>query len=857
MLKIALKGVLAHKLRLAMTAIAIVLGVAFVSGTYVFTDSIKSSFDDIFEGVNANVDLYVQGISDFGFSMPLIDEDIVGDLSEMDGVVTVVPSVEGIAQLLAPAPCEIGADADLERPCPIGGNGPPTLGFSYLPEGEGLTPFDVTEGDWPRAADEIVVDSFSAEANDLAVGQAIQVITPVGIEAFRISGIGTFAGADNLLGATLTVFQFETAQRVFDAEGRVSSIALVLDPRVEPTIVQATIAPILPDGAEVITSADQTAKNTEQINEGLAFLNTILLVIAGVAVFVGAFLIQNTFRIIVAQRTRELALLRAVGATARQVTQMVVIEALLVGLLASAIGIGAGILIAFGLKSAFAAFGFGIPSTALVVLPRTILVGLFVGVVVTLVAAIVPARKAAAVPPVAALRDVATPPRSLGRRIAAGAGVTGFGMSLVLLGLFGSSVLDNEIAFVGFGALITFVGVSMVAPLIARAFARFFGAPVARRGVAGRLAQENAMRRPRRTASTASALMIGVALVSLIAVFSASAKAGISSVFNEQFATDYQVRLGGFGDPTTTGLPGTIYEQLEALPELDTVVRDRFGLFRFDEDSAESFLLGVSGPIGEVVQAEVIEGTGIDPEPGEVFLGGALAKEQGGLGVGDTFRIQFPSLQYADLEIVAIFDAEQVGVSVLIDMATYEQYLPFRLDRFIYIQTADGVEPHVARAAIESVTDAYPNASVTDTEELIGELEAQVDGLLNLLIVLLGFAIIIALLGIVNTLALSISERKHEIGLLRAVGMERKQVKRMIRWEALLIAVFGGLLGLVVGLVLGTAVVIAIGQGLKLAIPVGQLTAYLVLAGIGGVAAAVIPARRGAKTNILEAISYE
>lgn len=857
MLKIALKGVLAHKLRLAMTAVAIVLGVAFVSGTYVFTDSIKATFDDIFEGVNENVDLYVRGISEFGFSMPLIDEDIVDDLKDLNGVATVVPSVDGIAQLLAPPPCEVGPDAGPTQPCPIGGSGPPTLAFSYLPEGQGLTPFDVTDGDWPSQADQIVIDSFSAEANELTVGQTIQVITPVGIESFTISGIGTFAGADNLLGATLTVFEFETAQRVFDAEGRVTSIALVLEPGFEPTVVQAAIAPMLPDGAEVITSADQTADNIEQVNEGLAFLNTILLVIAGVAVFVGAFLIQNTFRIIVAQRTKELALLRAVGATARQVTRMVVVEAFAVGLLASAIGIGAGILIAFGLKSAFAAFGFGIPSTSLVVLPRTIFVGLFVGVVVTLVAAVVPARKAAAVPPVAALRDVATPPRSLGRRIAAGAGVTGLGMFLVLLGLFGSSIIDNEIAFVGFGALLTFVGVSMLAPLIARAFARFFGAPVARRGVAGRLAQENAMRRPRRTASTASALMIGVALVSLIAVFSASAKAGISSVFTEQFATDFQVRLSGFGDPTTTGLPGTVYEQLDELPELDTVVRDRFGLFRFDERSNETFLLGVSGPIGEVVQVEVFEGSTLDPGPGEVLLGQKNAEELGGVGVGDILTIQFPSLEYAELEIVAIFDAEQVGVPVLIDMETYDQYLPFRLDRFIYIQTADGVDPETARAAIEAVTDAYPNASVTDTEELIGELEAQVDGLLNLLIVLLGFAIVIALLGIVNTLALSISERKHEIGLLRAVGMERKQVKRMIRWEALLIAVFGGLLGLVVGLVLGTAVVIAVGQGLKLAIPTGQLITYVIVAGLGGVLAAIGPARRGAKTNILEAIAYE
>lgn len=855
MLKIALKGVLAHKLRLALTALAIVLGVAFVSGTYVFTDSIKASFESIFEGVYDGIDLNVRGVSEFGFEVPAFDESVVEAVSGVAGVALAVPSVDGIAQIVAPPPCETGPGADPTKPCPVGGSGPPTLGFSYLPEGEDLVPFNLDEGDWPRSADEIVIDAYTAEDNGLTVGQDVDVITSVGIESFNISGVGTFGDADNLLGATLTVFEFDTAQRVFDAEGRVTSISVVLEPGVEPTVVQAEISTLLPDGVEVITGEDQAASDIETLDEGLAFINTILLVIAGVAVFVGAFLIQNTFRIIVAQRTRELALLRAVGATARQVTWMVVIEAFVVGIVASAAGIGAGILIAFGLKSAFAAFGFGIPATALVVQLRTVLVGLAVGMIVTVLAAIIPARKAAKVPPVAALRDVASPPRSLGRRIAAGAGITGLGLALVLLGLFGS--FDNAISVVGLGALVTFVGVSMVAPLIARGFARWAGAPIARTGVVGRLAQENAMRRPRRTASTASALMIGVALVSVIAVFSASAKAGVAKVFREQFSTDFQVRLSGFGDPTTSGLPGSLYEELTALPELDTVVRDRFGLFRFDERSNETFLLGITGPIGDVVELDVLAGDTDDLRPGAVLLGEKNAEELGGVGVGDTLNIQFPSLEYADLEIVAIFDADEVGVPVIIDMETYDRYLSFRLDRFIYIQVADGVDLTEARAAIASVTDRYPNASLTDTEELIGEIEAQIDGLLNLLVVLLGFAIVIALLGIVNTLALSISERRHEIGLLRAVGMLRVQVKRLIRWEAMLIAVFGGVLGLVVGLVLGSAVVVAIGQGLELTFPYGQLVIYLIAAALGGILAAILPARRGAKTNILDAIAYE
>lgn len=854
MLRLALKGVLAHKVRLAMTAVAIVLGVAFVSGTYVFTDSIKASFGDLFGDVNSGVDLYVSGVSEFGLSTPLIDEGLVDQVAALPGVVIAAPSVEGIAQIIAPPPCEKGPDAELTKPCPIGGNGPPTLGFSYFPNGEDLTPLAVSEGDWPRAVDDVVIDSFAAEANDLVVGQTVDIITPVGVEPFRISGIATFGEADNLMGATLAVFDFETAQRIFEAEGQVHQIAIVLDPSADATLVQIQVADLLPANAEVITGEDQTEADLEEVNEGLGFINTLLLVIAGVAVFVGAFLIQNTFRIIVAQRTRELALLRAVGATVRQVTVMVVIESLLVGLVASIIGIGAGILIALVLKSAFAAFGLSIPTNALVVAPRTIVVGMIVGVGVTMVAALVPARRAAKVPPVAAMRTIETVPRSLGRRIGAGAAVTGVGLVMLTAGLVLS--FDNAISVVGFGALITFVGVSLLAPLVARAFAQWAGAPLTRLGPVGRLARGNAMRQPRRTASTASALMIGVALVTVIAVFSASAKSAVASVLRNTFSTDFQVRIEGFVDPRATGLPPALTEELRALPELSVVVRDRLGDFRFDADSPEQFVLAIDGPYSEVVTVEMAAGSMDELGPDRAVLSRPAA-ERLDVGLGDTINIQFPSLEFAALEVVGVFDDETVGVPLIIDYTTFEDYIDFRLDRFLYLKVADGVDLESARTAITVVTDGYPNAALTDTEELIGDFEAQIDGLLNLLVVLLGFAILIALLGIVNTLALSVAERKHEIGLLRAVGMSRKQVRRMIRWEAVLIAVFGGVLGLVVGVVLGSAVVLAVGQGLELTLPFGQLVTYLVVAAIGGVIAAIVPARRGAKLDILEAIAYE
>ncbi|HEX5631483.1 MAG TPA: ABC transporter permease, partial [Acidimicrobiia bacterium] len=483
MLRLALKGVLAHKLRLLMTALAIVLGVAFVSGTYVFTDSITASFRTLFEGVNEGVDLYVQGVRDFGVGSNRIDEALVDEIDGIPGVSIAAPSVEGIAQIVAPPPCEKGPDADPTQGCPIGGNGPPTLGFSYVPAAEAFVPITLTAGDWPRSVDEVVIDTFAAESHDLTVGQVVDVITPVGVEAFRIVGIAKFGAADNLMGATVTVFEFETAQRIFESVDQIDSIAVVLDPGIDPVLMQAQISRILPDGAEAITGDDQTAANLEEFSEGLGFINTLLLVIAGVAVFVGAYLIQNTFRIIVFQRTRELALLRAVGATARQVTMMVVIEALVVGLVASAIGIGVGILLAMGIRAAFASFGFGIPSNEMVIASRTIVVGFLVGTLVTLAAAVVPARRAAAVPPVAAMRDVESKSRSLGKRIAGGFAVLGLGVALLAAGLLIS--FDNAIAVVGLGALVTFVGVSLLAPLVARGFADKVGAPLAHVSIVG------------------------------------------------------------------------------------------------------------------------------------------------------------------------------------------------------------------------------------------------------------------------------------------------------------------------------------------------------------------------------------
>ena len=845
MIRIALRSVLLHKLRLTLTAVAIILGVAFVSGTFVFTDSIKASFDDLFSDINSQVDFYVRGTSEFGVSAATLDESIVEAVGAVDGLDAVVPSVDGIAQLV-----------DKEG-APIGGAGPPTLGFSYLPEGEALSPLDIREGDsWPTQPGQIVIDTFAAEANSLSVGDVIEVITSVGVEPFEIVGIATFGEAENLLGATLTVFEFGEAQRVFDMEGMVSSISLTAASGVDKGLLQALISEQLPEQVEIVTAEQQTDDELVDVNEGIGFLNTILLVIAGVAVFVGAFIIQNTFRIIVAQRTKELAMLRAVGATGRQVTFMVTVEALVVALVASAVGIGVGVLLALGIKAAFTAFGFGFPGGPLTIKARTIVVGMTVGVVVTLISAVMPARKAAKIAPIAALREVAASAKDLSRRLVAGLIVTGIGIVLLAVGLMIN--VENAISYVGFGALLTFVGVSILAPLVARWFARTFGKPLPRfGGVVGRLAQENAMRKPRRTAATASSLMIGVALVSVIAVFSASAKAGVAAVFEDDYTTDFQVGLEGFADPRLSGLPPALTDDLRELDELAVVARIRFGEYRTtDALQAEKFLVGVDGELDRAIRFDLVEGSFANFGDGSALLSEDEAKEQG-LAVGDSMTVEVPSGATMTLDIVGVFSGDAIGVPLIVSLSTFEEYITFRLDNSVLTLMADGVAEADARAAVDAVVEGYPNAKATNTEELISDIEGQIDSLLNLLVVLLGFAIIIALLGIVNTLVLSVSERKREIGLLRAIGTTRKQIRYMIRWESLLIAVFGGMLGLVVGTALGVATVAAIGEGLKIAIPGGQLVTYVILAGIGGVIAAIPPARAGANTDVLEAIAYE
>ncbi len=846
MLKLSWKGVLANKGRLLLTAIAIVLGVAFVSGSYVFTDTLKAAFDVLFEQEGQENDLVVRAETefDFGFELGTVPEELLGEVQVIDGVETAVPLIQSTAQL-------IGKEGK-----PLGGGGPPTLGFSWVPGTEDVSALNLRNGTPPTDPTDILIDAYTADEHGFVVGDPIDVVLVSGVETFEVAGIVSFGDADNLLGATIAAFELETAQRVFDLEGRYSQISIMVADGVEVSSVQQAIAAALPDGTEVITGQTEIEEGQEMVDEGVGFFNTFLLAFAFIAIFVGGFIIQNTYRIIVAQRTKELAMMRAVGATGRQVTVMVVVEALMVGIVASAIGIAVGILIAFLLKSIFGGLGMAFPEGPLTILPRTVVWGMVVGIVITLLAALMPAIRAARIAPLAALRDTGSPySKSLVRRAWLGAGVLGAGLTLLLVGLF--TDISNGLLIVGLGAVLIFLGVSVLAPLIARGFGRVVGAPLpAMFGVVGRLAQENSIRKPRRTAATASALMIGVALVSIIATLSSSFKGTLVETVGEEVIADFQVQPSGFVDPAQSGVSPALVEDIRVLPDVDVVSIYRVGAWRNPETLREDFLMGVDAELERVVRLEMEAGSYSDLGPGTVGIWKPFAEDED-LAVGDTLRVEFNSGAIIEPTIAFVYGAELFSTNLLIPMETYEEHFDNRLAGMAMLTVADGVAPNVARPTIEALVDEYPNLEMNDKEQFIDVVAGQIDVLLNVVTLLLVLAIIIAGLGIMNTMALSIMERRREIGLLRAVGMSRRQVRRVIRWESVLIALFGVLLGIVVGTGLGAAIVIAIGQGLGLTLPWSQLAIYLVLAALLGVAASLWPAWRGSKVDVLEAIAYE
>ena len=845
MWKATFRSFLAHKFRLALTTLSVVLGVGFVAGTFVLTDTMNRAFDDLFAEVTTGTDVIVRSKADFlsrADDRRLVPERFLDKVRAVDGVALAEGGVDGFAQM-------VGKDGE-----PIGQTGPPTLGVS-ISDIEEFQVLTLRDGRRPTRNGEMVVDAGTAEDNDIRVGDVITVLFQGPPEEFEVVGIVGFGSADNLGGATLAAFDLRTAQRVLDAEGGFDAISVRGDGSVSASELQARVADVLPKRIESITAAEASQQQARTIQQGLGFFRTALLVFAGVALFVGAFIIFNTFNILITQRTRELALLRAVGASGSQVTRSVLAESLLTGVVAAGLGLLFGMLMASGLRALLEAVGINLPSTSLQVLPRTIIVAFAVGIIVTVAAALIPARRAARIAPMEALRESdGIRPLKAGVRSAVGGGLTVVGVAMVAFALLGDS---GGLQVVGFGVLITFLGVTVLSPLIARPLTRWLGAPLPRiAGVAGRLGRNNAARNPRRTASTAAALMIGLALVGTFSIMGSSVKASVGTLIKDTLRADFVLQAS----TQFSGFSNTVANKLKDDRRLDAVVPVIYAEFR-DPGSDSTRFISAANPrkIPKVVELEATPDafTRLDREGG-VLLHESIAADRG-VGIDDTITIRFPSVGKTKLTVVGTYAKNGFLGEYVISMATHREFFESRLHSLLLVTVADGVEPAAARASIEHVTDGFANVEVLNQAELREEQESSIDQLLGLINALLGLAILIALLGIVNTLALSVFERTRELGLLRAVGFSRRQTRRMIRWESVVIALIGGLLGLGIGLVFGTILVRALNdEGITtLAIPGGQLFVFLFMAGIAGVLAAIGPARRAAKLDVLAAIAHE
>jgi putative ABC transport system permease protein len=838
MFRTALNGLRANKLRFTLTALSVVLGVAFVAGSFVFTDTINARFENLFTDVYAGVDATVRPDADaFGADDPYLDESLLAQVTAVEGVETAAGSVAGFAQLI---------DAEGS---PIGGQGPPTLGFSWVEEPRlNLLRIDDDNGRAPETAGEIAIDIATAEGNELQVGDEIVVQTINGADTFSIVGLANFGTEDNLAGATITAFELREAQQLFDMAGELSTIDVIADEGISQEELVESLAASTPERVEVVTGDQQTQEEIDEFTEGLDFLNTALLAFAGVAVFVGAFVIQNTFRITVAQRVRELALLRAVGATGSQVTRMVLVEAAVVAVVASAIGVIAGIGVAELIKVGMDALGAGVPDGPLTIETRTVVVAMTVGIVVTLASALIPARRAASIPPVAAMSETEarTSRKSLRTRALVGSGLTLLGAGLMAVGL----LIENgaSLAMVSAGAIGLFLGMSILAPLVAVPVAKVISAPI--RGVTGKLAKENTVRQPRRTASTASALMIGVALVAFVSIFAASIKASAGDNIEESFPAD----LSFTSSNLTVGLSPAVVGALEGESDFDAVSAVNAGYF-----SIAGRELNVAGVDPATISS--VYDIGASTELSALDEGMMVAETtltENDWAVGEIVTVTYEATGDVATEIVGTFEDQNFG-NYLISEETFVSNIGDEQIAIAFVSLADGVTLEEGKATAEEALATFPTVAIDTKAEFIADAEAQIDQLVALFSGLLGLALIIALLGIANTLALSIVERTREIGLLRAVGMGRRQVRSMIRWEAIIIALFGALMGVLIGSAIGFGVVSSLADdGLgSFSLPGGQLAIWLFAAAMAGIVASIGPARKAAKLDVLKAISYE
>jgi putative ABC transport system permease protein len=840
----------AHRRRFAGTFLAVFLGVAFLAGTLVMGDTLRASFDSMFGEATAGTDAVVRGADTIttpgesqGVRRP-VDTGLVRTVQAVPGVAAAAPDIQGAGQL-------VGSDGK-----PIGGQGPPTLAANWITDPK-LNPYRLAQGRAPARSGEVVVNRGTAEKGGLKIGDTTTLRTPDPVRV-TIVGLATFAGEDGMAQVTYTGMTRADAEKYLTARpGRAAGIVVRADSGVSQSELVDRLTPVLPKGVEAITGQEAAQENTDMIaSQFLTVFTTFLLVFSGVALLVATFSIHNTFAIVVAQRTRENALLRALGASRRQVTAATLVEASAVAVTASAAGLAGGAGIAAGLQALFPAIGFSFPDGDLVISTLALTLPPAVGVLVCLGSATLPALRAGRTAPLAALRETAVDSSGASRaRAVIGTGLLALAVALTLTGV----LVSPSVWMAGGGAVLALVAFVILGPVASSTAVRLLGSPLDRlRGVTGGLARRNALRSPKRTAATASALMIGVAVVSLFTVFGASLKATMDQTVSRSFAGDVAVSTPSFG-AGGSGLSPKLAPALAELPEVDTAVGLGRGVAEVD---GKGRALTVTDPVAlrrtfdlGTVQGD-LDALGAD--------GIAITRQEADrqhLAPGDSARLAFTDGARKTFTVRAVYGRSELAGDYVITRAAWAPHRTQDADTLIAVSFKDGVSTDAGRAAVEKVAARYGNPEVQTRDAYAQSSAGGIDMMLTLVYALLALAVLIALLGIANTLTLAIHERTRELGLLRAVGQTRSQLRAMVRWESVLVASFGTAGGLALGVFLGWVLVRASDgasdSAFAFAAPPTRLAVVALVGVAAGALAGLRPARRAARLDVLRAIAAE
>jgi len=843
MFRIALKGILGRKARLILTSLAVILGTSFLAGTSVFSDTLNRTFDNLFSDVFKNVDAYVRSTqvidADFGQEeRQRISADLVSIVEKVPGVRDASPDIQAFARIIGKDGKPIGSD----------GQGPPTFG-SIGEEFAGAL-WSTAEGNWPNGPTEVVIDEASAKAGKYVLGDTVKVVAQSGSREFTLVGIASYGDVRSPGGATFALFDSVTAAEFLTKPGFIDAILISGDGSVSDEKLSKAIQDALPTTSktETLTGAEITLETQDQIGSALDFFGILLSTFSFIALGVGCFVIYNVFSISAAQRQRENALLRAIGASRKQITRAMLIEATVVGLIGSVVGLVAGIGLSAGLSALLRAVNIDIPSGGLVLSQNTVTSTIIIGLIVTVLSAILPARRAGKVPPLAAMRATALEIAEPGRkRLYTGLLSIALGLAIIVAVVMGAS--NN---YLGIGILFVFIGTIVLGPIIARPVAMFLGRPAARfRGVTGVMARQNSARYPKRTSRTASPVLIGVALVTAVTALAASIKGQIDDVFTAQFKGDYAISTDarGFG-----GLSPSLAVDLNKMPQVEKATGFGFLTVKI-EDNGQYLTTITPKTIEGLWDIGLINATYSDLTTSDIFVSEKTAKKKN-IALGSVLQTTFGDGSTRPLKVAGFFVNDEIG-NYIANSALVEGSAIIMFDIGVYIKTKDNVDKAEALTALENAVKKYGQGELLTKQEYINKQSGQVNQLLGLIYGLLMLSVIISIVGIIITLLLSVFERQRELALLRAVGMTRSQVRTTVRWESVITSLLGAVLGIILGIGLGWVIVFALkDQGLtSFKLPIGPTIVIMIMSFIVGLFAAIYPAWRATRVNILDALN--